>query len=31
MPFSVFDKLIAHPLTDTGVQLFLDDYRKIPK
>jgi len=31
MPFNVFDKLISHPLTDRGVQQFLDDYRKIPK
>lgn len=31
MPFNVFDKLISHPLTDKGVQQFLDDYRKIPK
>lgn len=31
MPFSVFDKLISHPLTDRGVQIFLDDYKKIPK
>lgn len=31
MPFNVFDKLIAHPLTDVGVQRFLEDYRKIPK
>jgi len=31
MPFNVFDKLISHPLTDRGVQTFLDDYRKIPK
>jgi transaldolase len=31
MPFSVFDKLIAHPLTDIGVAKFLEDYRKIPK
>ena len=31
MPFNVFDKLISHPLTDKGVQMFLDDYRKIPK
>jgi transaldolase len=31
MPFAVFDKLISHPLTDKGVQIFLDDYRKIPK
>ena len=31
MPFNVFDKLISHPLTDKGVQIFMDDYRKIPK
>jgi transaldolase len=31
MPFNVFDKLISHPLTDKGVQLFLDDYKKIPR
>jgi transaldolase len=31
MPFAVFDKLIAHPLTDLGVARFLEDYRKIPK
>jgi len=31
MPFNVFDKLISHPLTDKGVQIFLEDYRKIPK
>lgn len=31
MPFNVFDKLISHPLTDKGVQLFLDDYKRIPK
>ena len=31
MPFAVFDKLIAHPLTDIGVVRFLEDYRKIPK
>lgn len=31
MPFAVFDKLIAHPLTELGVARFLEDYRKIPK
>ena len=31
MPFSVFDKLISHPLTDIGIVRFLEDYRKIPK
>ena len=31
LPFAVFDKLLSHPLTDKGIQIFLDDYRKIPK
>jgi transaldolase len=31
MPFKVFEQLIKHPLTDIGVQRFLDDYKKIPK
>jgi transaldolase len=31
LPFAVFDKLLYHPLTDKGIQIFLDDYRKIPK
>jgi len=31
LPFSVFDKLLYHPLTDKGIQNFLDDYKKIPK
>lgn len=31
LPFSVFDKLLSHPLTDKGIQIFLDDHRKIPK
>lgn len=31
MPFAVFDKLIAHPLTDLGIARFMEDYRKIPK
>ena len=31
MPFKVFDQLLYHPLTDLGVQKFLEDYRKIPK
>jgi transaldolase len=31
MPFGVFDKLIAHPLTELGVARFLEDYRKIPR
>ncbi|MDQ7780804.1 MAG: transaldolase family protein, partial [Planctomycetota bacterium] len=31
IPFGVFEKLIQHPLTDLGIQAFLDDYKKIPK
>ena len=31
MPFSIFEKLIRHPLTDKGVKAFLADYAKIPK
>jgi len=31
LPFSVFDKLLYHPLTEKGIQIFLDDYKKIPK
>lgn len=31
IPFGVIEQLIKHPLTDTGIQRFLEDYRKIPK
>ena len=31
LPFPILGKLIKHPLTDKGVQTFLDDYKKIPK
>lgn len=31
VPFAVIEQLIRHPLTDIGVQRFLDDYEKIPK
>lgn len=31
IPFSVFEKLVAHPLTDRGLQRFLDDWGKVPK
>ncbi len=30
-PFAVIEQLIKHPLTDIGVQKFLEDYKKIPK
>jgi transaldolase len=31
IPFAVIEQLIKHPLTDIGVQRFLDDWKKIPK
>lgn len=30
-PLAVIEQLIKHPLTDIGVQRFLEDYKKIPK
>jgi transaldolase len=30
-PFLVIEQLIKHPLTDIGIQRFLEDYKKIPK
>lgn len=31
IPFKVIDKLIHHPLTDIGIQRFLEDWKKVPK
>jgi len=31
VPFGVIEQLIKHPLTDIGIQKFLEDYKKIPK
>lgn len=31
IPFAVIEQLIKHPLTDNGIQRFLEDYKKIPK
>ena len=31
VPFAVIEQLIKHPLTDIGIQRFLEDYKKIPK
>lgn len=31
VPFAVIEQLIKHPLTDIGVQRFLDDWKKIPQ
>ena len=30
-PFAVIEQLIKHPLTEIGIQRFLEDYKKIPK
>ncbi len=31
VPFTVIEQLIKHPLSDIGIQRFLEDYKKIPK
>ncbi|HNX81403.1 MAG TPA: fructose-6-phosphate aldolase [Candidatus Omnitrophota bacterium] len=31
IPFSVIEQLVKHPLTEIGVQRFLEDYKKIPQ
>jgi len=31
IPYAVIEQLIKHPLTDTGLSRFLEDYKKIPK
>lgn len=31
VPFAVLEQLIKHPLTDIGIQRFLEDYKKIPQ
>ena len=31
IPFVVIEQLIKHPLTDIGVERFLEDYKRIPK
>lgn len=31
VPYAVIEQLIKHPLTDIGVQRFLEDYKRIPK
>jgi len=30
MPWKVLQQLIQHPLTDIGIQRFLDDWKKLP-
>jgi transaldolase len=31
VPFAVIEQLVKHPLTDIGIQRFLEDYKKIPQ
>ena len=31
IPYSVFEKLVKHPLTDIGIERFLADWEKVPK
>jgi transaldolase len=31
VPFKVFTQLVQHPLTDSGIQRFLDDFARIPR
>jgi transaldolase len=30
-PFTVISQLIKHPMTDIGIQRFLEDWKKVPK
>lgn len=31
IPFKVLEQLVRHPLTDSGLQQFLDDWKRVPK
>jgi transaldolase len=31
IPFKVIDQLAKHPLTDRGIEMFLSDWKKVPK
>jgi transaldolase len=31
IPYKVFKQMLSHPLTDIGIQKFLDDWDKVPK
>lgn len=31
LPFNVLEKLARHPLTDSGLQTFLEDWKKVPQ
>jgi transaldolase len=31
VPYKVLQQMIKHPLTDIGVERFLEDWKKVPK
>ena len=31
LPYSVFEQMFSHSLTDAGIKKFLDDWNKVPK
>ena len=31
IPFNVLQQLVKHPLTDSGLKKFLEDWEKVPK
>ena len=31
IPFKVIAQLVQHPLTEKGIETFLDDWKKVPK
>jgi transaldolase len=31
IPFKVIEQLAKHPLTDRGIDMFLADWKKVPK
>ena len=31
IPYKVIEQLVRHPLTDIGIERFLDEWRKVPK
>ncbi len=31
LPFKILAQLVKHPLTDAGIELFLNDWKKVPK
>ena len=31
IPYKVIEQLVRHPLTDIGIERFLEDWKKVPK